>query len=104
MVRRVEMIGERKRTIAMAIEGVVSGWSDDPVVPTDIDEIDVERMSSAVVPAVFRAILAAGCCTLSSPIENLLGGGHFASAVVGVGEEHRLSSSPGVGRLVDATP
>jgi len=51
VVGGVEVFGDRERTVAVAVVCVVTGRRDDPIVPTDVGEIHVERMPLADVPA-----------------------------------------------------
>jgi len=51
MVGGVEVFGNRERTVAVTVVRVVAGRRDDPIVPTDVGEIHVERMPLADVSA-----------------------------------------------------
>ena len=86
MVGRVEVVGQRERTVAMAVVGMVSGRCHNPVVPADVGEVDVERMAPAIVAPTLALVL-------------LLGGAFRAAArpaVVRVRHQQRLLTSPHV--------
>lgn len=59
VVRRVQMIGQGERTFSPAIVGLVTRRRHYPIIPTDIAEVHVKRMSSAVVP-LLAAVSFAG--------------------------------------------
>lgn len=48
MIRRVEVVGEGKRAVAVAVIGVIPGRRYDPIVPPDVREIHVKSVSPAL--------------------------------------------------------
>ena len=58
VIGRVQVVGQREGTIAVAVIGVVSGRSHDPVVPTDVGKVHVKRVSPAVPPVVVVVIVS----------------------------------------------
>jgi len=51
------MIGQRKRTLAMAIECIISRWRHNPITPADILKIHIERMPSAILVVILATPL-----------------------------------------------
>ena len=43
MVGRVQVVGHVERALAGAVERLIAGRRDDPIVPADITKVDVER-------------------------------------------------------------
>lgn len=70
MVCAVQVIRQRERTLALAVEGVVAVWSHDPVTPTDFREVYVQRTSLAdlarLLASVMRSVAFPGCPALVS--------------------------------------
>lgn len=100
VIRRVQMVCQRKRAITVAVEGVVSGRRDDPIVPADVREVDVERMPSTILAAVLPPVLPQGGPP-GPPVHYLIRGCHLVTAVVHIRVEHRPADHPRVLVLVD---
>lgn len=92
MVGGVEVVRQRKRTVAVTEVRVVPGRGDDPIVPAHIAEIDVQRVPPAIVLAAFSPVLARAHAALS-PRQ------HFLLVVPGVGDQHGLELRPPAGVL-----
>lgn len=93
------MVCQRKRAITVAVEGVVSGRRDDPIVPADVREVDVKRMPSAILAAVLPPVLPQS--SPGPPVHYLIRGCHLVTAVVRIRVEHRPAHHPRVLVLVD---
>lgn len=100
VIRRVQMVRQRKRAITVAVEGVVSGRRDDPIVPADVREVDVERMPPAILAAVLPPVLPQGGPP-GPPVHYLIRGCHLVAAVVHIRVEHRPAHHPRVLVLID---
>ncbi len=57
------MVGQGERAVAVAIVGIVAGRGDDPVVPADVVEVDVERVAPAVSPMVVIIVVIVAVMT-----------------------------------------
>lgn len=55
----VQVIGQWKRTLAVTVVRLVSGRRHDPVVPTHVAEVDVERVPPTVAVALSASLLGA---------------------------------------------
>jgi hypothetical protein len=102
MIGGVEMVGDREVALAVAVEGLVAGRRDDPIVPAHVAEVDVERPTLTDVAAVFSSVAATAAGrsprAVGVPNRPLL-----VAPVVGVGEEKRLRLRPALGTLVYAS-
>ena len=45
----VEVVGQRKGAVPVAVEGLVAWWGHNPVVPAHITEVHIERVAPAVL-------------------------------------------------------
>lgn len=102
MIGRVEMIGNGKIAFAMAIVGIVARWSDDPIIPAHIAEINIQWPSLTNLMIVFPPVTTSTVRCSSGAIcvanRTLL-----VASVVGVGEQERLSLRPILGTFVHAS-
>lgn len=94
MIGRVHVVGMRIMTLAMAVIRIVAGRSDDPVGPSDVSEIHVERFPLAQLAHGFLFEPATGSCTGFPTGYRLFDGSLLVSLVIGVGEEKRLLFVP----------
>lgn len=101
VVGRVEVVGQREGTVAVAVEGVVARRRDDPVVPADVREVHVERMPATVLAAVLAPILAQGRPS-GSALHYVARRRHLLAAVVRVGVEGRPRALPAVVLVLEA--
>ena len=56
MIGWIKMIGQWKRTVSGTIKSVVAGGSQNPVVPSDIFEFNIEFVPPAVLSSIFSLI------------------------------------------------
>lgn len=116
MVRGIEMIGQRKWALPMAIVCIVAGRGHNPITPAHILKVHVERMPSAVLivslatrwtslmTTIPAAPIASTPITSSAPSSSthITYGARLVLAIVGVGEEQRLLVLPHFVRFVRA--
>lgn len=60
VIRRVEMVWQRKWAVAVAVVSVVAGRRHDPVIPAYVAKVDVEGLATAIVPSTFTLVLLLG--------------------------------------------
>lgn len=62
MIGGVQVIGQRKGALSITVERLVPGGRHDPVVPTHVAEVDIQRVSPAVAIALSTPLLGAALC------------------------------------------
>lgn len=108
MICGIQMVGQWKRTLAMAVVRIVARRRDNPIAPAHILEVHVERMPStcllvilatraSLMPAIATAPVAAAAALPGAHVPNRTG---LVPPVVCVGEEQRLLVLPLIVRLV----
>lgn len=116
MVRGIEMIGQRKWALPMAIVCIVARWGHNPVAPAHIRKVHIERMPSAILvvslatrwTSLMTTIPAAPIASASTPVAtptastHITYGARLVLAIVGVGEQQRLLVLPHFVRFVRA--
>lgn len=116
MVRGIEMIGQRKWALPMAIVCIVARRGHNPITPAHILKVHIERMPSAILvvclttrwTSLMTTIPATPIATASTPITSsaptssthITYGARLVLAIVGVGEEQRLLVLPHLVRFV----
>jgi hypothetical protein len=101
VIRRVEVVGQGEGTVAVTVKGVVAGRCHDPVVPSDVGKVHVERVPAAVLPAVLATVLTK-CRASSSALHYVTGARHLFTPVVRVGVKGWSDSLPVLVLLVEA--
>lgn len=102
MVCGVEMVSDGEITLAVTVEGFIARRCDDPIIPADVAEVNIERPSLTDVATVFPTVTLAAAwrtsrtCRVSN--RTLL-----VASVVGVGEEKWLSLRPVLGTIIYAS-
>lgn len=102
MIGGVEMVGDGEVALAVAVECLVARRRDDPVVPSDVTKIYVQRPSLTNIATVFSAMVSPSIGrpprAVGVPDRALL-----VAPVVGVGEEQRLGLRPTLGTIFYAS-
>lgn len=102
MIGGVKMVGDGKVALAVTVEGFIARRCDNPVIPANVAEIDVQRPSLADVTAVFPTMAFA--TTRCSPrTRRIPDRALFVAPIVGVGEEKWLSLRPVLRTIIYAS-
>lgn len=117
MVRGIEMIGQREWALAMAIVCIIARRCYDPITPSNILKVHIERMPPAIlivrlatrwstlmatIPAAPVAPIATSSSTASACSTHITYGTRLVLTIIRVGEEQRLLVLPHIVRFVRA--
>lgn len=102
MIGGVEMIGNGEVALAVAIESFVAGRGNNPVVPSHIAEVNVQRPSLTDIAGIFSAMIATATGRSSRSV-GVSDWALFVASIVGVREQQRLCLRPTFGTIVYAS-
>lgn len=101
MIGRIQVVGLRKMTLAVAVERIVAGRRHDPIAPAHIAKVHVQRAPLAdLAHHLLAAAVAARRCARLAAGNGVADGALPVPLVVRVGEQEGLMTRPVLRRIV----